>query len=455
MASYFTFINIFEELRFILELVAAELLFVWGLDERRKKFWLRFGLGLAGLIACSFGYFLLIYWQISAGYPTDSGFVYIYPFWYAGLPFLSILFLALCFRLSPVEALYKGLLGWCLQHIEYAIVNEALAIGVFPSLRDNAPAHAALYVALSLATCVLVYALVFRIFRKVMRKDQPVIFDNKPGIFIFYFALLAVTIFLSFSFQYLFNNGDPTQTSGHSYLAVVEDVLVCCLILLAQYSAYRAGILNQEKRLTERLLYEKDRQYKADRENIDIINRKCHDMKLQIAAFEKMSEEERGQSIEDLQKAIMIYDSGVKCFNPALNTLLSDKGLYCQEHGIRLSLIIDDSKLDFLSSSEIYSLIGNALDNAIEAVGKNPADKKVISLTISAKNGFVMMQTNNYFQGNLEIKDGLPVSTKGDEFFHGFGYKSMLYIAQKHGGTLQVKTDGGIFILEILLPIPQ
>ena len=106
---------------------------------------------------------------------------------------------------------------------------------------------------------------------------------------------------------------------------------------------------------------------------------------------------------------------------------------------------------------DIYTLLGNALDNAIEAVSKyKEIEKRVVSLTISAKESFLCIQTNNYYEGKLEFKDGLPISTKKrNRAYHGFGMKSMKHLSEKYGGTMVASLDNGIFMLQIVLPIPK
>jgi sensor histidine kinase regulating citrate/malate metabolism len=117
--------------------------------------------------------------------------------------------------------------------------------------------------------------------------------------------------------------------------------------------------------------------------------------------------------------------------------------------------MVDASQLDFMSTLDIYALLGNALDNAIESVSKNmDKEKRVVSLTISANGSFLCIQTNNYYEGKMQFEDGIPITTKKNRTYHGFGMKSMKHLAEKYGGSLYTSLNNDIFMLQIVIPIP-
>ena len=60
----------------------------------------------------------------------------------------------------------------------------------------------------------------------------------------------------------------------------------------------------------------------------------------------------------------------------------------------------------------------------------------------------------NYFSGQLHFEDGLPCTTK-NENGHGYGLKSIRYIAESHGGMISASADGEIFNLTIAVPMSE
>ena len=61
-------------------------------------------------------------------------------------------------------------------------------------------------------------------------------------------------------------------------------------------------------------------------------------------------------------------------------------------------------------------------------------------------------QIDNYYEGSLELADGLPVTTKEDKRNHGYGVKSIRAIVPKYDGELLIGTEGQVFSLQILIP---
>ena len=165
---------------------------------------------------------------------------------------------------------------------------------------------------------------------------------------------------------------------------------------------------------------------------------------------------ERAGYLDDLEKSIDIYDAVAETGNEVVNTILSEKSLNCEQRHIRLSCMVDADHLDFMSTLDIYALLGNALDNAIESVSRyKDSEKRVISLSIKAQGDFLSIQTNNYCEEPVEFSDGLPVTIKRNRQYHGFGMKSMRHLAKKYGGSLAVNVENHVFTLQILLPMPK
>ncbi len=93
-------------------------------------------------------------------------------------------------------------------------------------------------------------------------------------------------------------------------------------------------------------------------------------------------------------------------------------------------------------------MFGNAIDNAIEAVEKLPEDKRVISVTEKSTGGFISVRVENYFDGNIVIENGMPLTDKKGEG-HGFGVKSIKMIAEKYNGGVAVSAHDDVFTLDI------
>jgi sensor histidine kinase regulating citrate/malate metabolism len=203
----------------------------------------------------------------------------------------------------------------------------------------------------------------------------------------------------------------------------------------------------------EHLLHLQKEQLEFSKQNIDIINIKCHDMKYQISRLgEKISEEEK----KELEKAITIYDSSLKTGNETLDVILAEKSLICEKNNIKFDCMADGQKLSFMSASDIYSLFGNAIDNAIEGVSTiTDLEKRIITLTVKESFGMVYVRIENFFSGTLVFENELPVSTKSNKEYHGFGLKSIKMLIDKYNGTFTINTSNEIFKLNMLFPLKE
>lgn len=227
-------------------------------------------------------------------------------------------------------------------------------------------------------------------------------------------------------------------------------------VLLLQNSFEKKQCMEQELEMIQQFWYRQQDQYRLSQENIDLINQKCHDLKHQMAAIRHMKDDEEiNRQLKEMEHSVMIYDSVVKTGNPVLDTVLTEKSLYCEEHQIIMTCMADGSYLDFIDKVDLYTMFGNAIDNAVESVMKlTDKEKRVIQVSVFNEKNLLMIRVKNHCEGKLKFVDGLPVTTKKDKGYHGFGLKSMQHTAEKYGGTVVCQQIDTAFVLQILLPIP-
>ena len=147
------------------------------------------------------------------------------------------------------------------------------------------------------------------------------------------------------------------------------------------------------------------------------------------------------------------YDNGedlVERYQPEFDLLLLDCELHAQR---RLDFL--DGMEEEIRTYEAQNKTGNSvLDNAIECeLTIQDKKKRLIHLAVYAKRDFLVIQCGNYCEDTPEFQDGLPVSTKGDGAYHGFGVKSIRRAAEKYGGTMTIHTRDSWFELNIVIPI--
>ena len=260
-------------------------------------------------------------------------------------------------------------------------------------------------------------------------------------------VIMAITVFAVSNLSFV-NNSEATMSIR--YIRTLVD-LAGVLILTVQHEQLRESALHSELSAMDDVLRRQYEQYRQSKENIKLINRRYHELKVQIATIRA----ERDQAKQDaalaaMESDIRRYEAENKTGNPVLDTLLTAKSLYCQQHGINMTCVADGKLLDFLSTGEICTIVGTALDNATESVAAEPdPEKKLIRVAIYAQNGFVMLRFENYCAQPVELgPDGLPLRSAHG----GYDLKSVRAAAEAYGGTLTLHCEDEWFTLRVLLP---
>ncbi len=134
--------------------------------------------------------------------------------------------------------------------------------------------------------------------------------------------------------------------------------------------------------------------------------------------------------------------------NPAIDAVLQSKLLVAERKGINLSFSVKISDKINIDLLELGVLIGNALDNALEATEalENDADKTIFA-SIITMGGRIVISVENPVKAEVDTKR--IVTAKADKNNHGYGIKSIRTIAQKYDGDAFVSCDGNIFTISI------
>ncbi|MBA4688553.1 MAG: sensor histidine kinase [Candidatus Galacturonibacter soehngenii] len=194
--------------------------------------------------------------------------------------------------------------------------------------------------------------------------------------------------------------------------------------------------------------------YRKSGESIDIINRKYHDLKHQIAVLRSEEDSQKRQAfLDEMESEIKMYEAQNKTGNSVVDTILTSKSITCQKHNIELTCVVDGKLLNFMHVMDICTILGNALDNAIECeIQIEEQEKRLIHVEVLSKKDFIVLRFENYFEGKLEFEDNLPATTKPNKEYHGYGIKSIQYTAKKYNGWATINKRENWFELTVVIP---
>jgi hypothetical protein len=348
-----------------------------------------------------------------------------------------------------MEILFAGSGGYATEHITFALVRiiqylTGLNDQMLGVVLENIIFRFLAYIAV--AWIVYIFVLKKNRTKGEFRQDDVRIIQ-------FSVIILFAAIILS-----VFNTGRTSQDSTYNFyshvLCPAYSMMCCMLVIALEQYCFRENRLNTEKETMEQLLQMANAQQKSSKEAIDIINIKCHDLKHQMKQLQKVENDmERSKYIEEIRDAISIYDATYHTGCEALDYILREKTLISDEYEIAFSCMADGTAVNFMDKTDLYALLGNALDNALEQEAKEDKDKRIISLSIQKKGLMSMIHLENTCTNPPQFHNGKPITTKKDKNFHGFGVKSISYIVEKYDGDIIMCMKDNKYVLNIAIPI--
>ena len=299
----------------------------------------------------------------------------------------------------------------------------------------------------------VMYILVYLI-ERYLKKDIEELQITRRELLVVYFVVIVVYCISNVSYvdvKSIFSGGTAMDVFIIRTLADLSGMAV----LYAYHIQVKEIQMRFEKDTLQNITNMQYQNYKLSKESIDIVNQKYHDLKHQINLLKTGADTEKaGEYLEQMEREIKIYETQNKTGNKVLDTILTSKSMHCQRHGIELKFMGEGQLLNFMEDMDISALFGNMLDNAIESVVKiKDRQKRLISIHVIQERQFIRIRTENYCEEDVQFQDGLPVTTKKDKRFHGYGTKSIKKIVEKYGGSVMAGKTDNWFELKILIPM--
>lgn len=344
-----------------------------------------------------------------------------------------------CFKIRWEEAVFCAVAGYSVQFI-ISMCGEMC----FHLFSLTTPDFFWCQILITLVAAPLMYFC----FGRQLKRGQNLDLDRRLLLLLVVSAVLA-EIVLCYNLRLLWNAAD-----GPFHMICDAVLLAMCsfFILLAQFALLVRHNLEDELKIINQMRRKDQAHYQISSETIDLINRKCHDMRHQIRAIGQ-SVNVSPEALKEMEQSIGIYDAIYQTGCQALDIILTEKSLYCQQNSITISCIADGADLSFISEVDIYSLFGNLLDNAIHALQTVNETERIVGLTIRRRGDLLSINSHNCYSGEVQMQDGLPKTSSKDLSSHGFGAKSIAAIVNKYGGTVSFRAENGVFNLNILFTL--
>ena len=174
-----------------------------------------------------------------------------------------------------------------------------------------------------------------------------------------------------------------------------------------------------------------------------------HDMKIHMAALKNfIMENKNGSAIDyidnflgDMGESNLHSETGNLAFDSIINYKLKD----IEKYGIKLNINLQVPPVLEIDDADIVTIIGNLLDNALEAVAK--VAEKIITLKVALDKGVLLIESENSYSG--ELKEDMASLKGGSE--HGHGLKNIKRSVDKYDGYMKITHTDTIVSVSIML----
>ncbi|MBE5865926.1 MAG: GHKL domain-containing protein [Lachnospiraceae bacterium] len=228
---------------------------------------------------------------------------------------------------------------------------------------------------------------------------------------------------------------DSEEVSFHMLWAIIFIFAILVYRLTYQYEMEKmvAKLQTEQKELLQKDYQNINRIYTA---NARLYHDLHNHLEVIRSGIKQGRMEEALQYLDELQAPIRNITRTVWTGDEAIDYLLNSKLTVMKEEKIESKVNIEFPPNTNIRSADLTAVLGNLLDNAIEAV-KACEENRFINLTIRRINHMLVIKVENSCAKEPVLKNGVPETTKDDKTHHGWGLKSVLAAAEQYDGTLE------------------
>ena len=154
--------------------------------------------------------------------------------------------------------------------------------------------------------------------------------------------------------------------------------------------------------------------------------------------------------LNELADDLDTVDTVIKTGNVMADAILNSKLNVAEKMNVQLNVKANVPETLPMSDVELCSVLGNMLDNAVEACGTLPEEERFMRVYIGKLKGQLYLSVQNS-AGKVRKEKGSYLSTKEGE--HGYGLFRIDRVAKKYGGYVNRQNEEGIFATEIMIPL--
>ena len=352
------------------------------------------------------------------------------------------------------KKLFIFLLGVITANINYVIVI------IFDKIFQNSPekieflpfsVHA--FILTAILTALAIPLLLLLVKRAYLPVSDSI--TKKESTYLAIVSILLYSILRAEALSISFATKISIQQISFYFTLVFTVFFIYIMIFKILFYANEKLLSQQKYSQIEQQFIIQGQQYHHIYENIENSQRIRHDLRHHMVTLEGfLNNNEIKKSKEYISKFIQCSNGSMLIKiseNPTIDLIVGYYKELAKEQNINFEVRIDIPKDISLQDIDISVLLGNLLENAIEAAGNAQLENRYINLNIIHLNKMLVITVDNGYQTNLKKVGNRFLSTK--ESHRGLGISSIEHIAKKYNGSTEFYYDGKEFHASVMLKV--
>lgn len=348
---------------------------------------------------------------------------------------VNLLFSSLFFKIKRLRAVFYSLLL-----VALSTFIEMIVVFIISSLTNlyivDYDSQTILLVVEILISKIL-YFLLSMVLVKFSQKD-----NSKVQIPIVFYLFPIITSVAVIGFWYISLN-QYIEYKNQIVLAIISILLFFATVFI--FFAFQAHAQKENKII---LLQQEQDKIKTDISYYEILEKQntdlriyAHDAKNHISAIKNLNADPEidsyvSEMLESLEKHINVSHSGNRILDVIINKYVTE----CNIHKIKFTFDVKNNNLTGLEYHDTVTILGNLLDNAIEAA--QFSEKKKITFETDYRNNYsIIIISNSCDKQPLFDDNKTPITTKPNKALHGFGLRSVKKVIKKYNGDFALEYD--------------
>ena len=277
---------------------------------------------------------------------------------------------------------------------------------------------------------------------------------NKTFISILFVPLLCIVLVGIFELDHPARNHNPYYA-----LFFYSIILIINYLMIIQYDDVQKMLdLNNRNRMLEEQKIYYIQQYEQTKKMWDLMSSMRHNMKNEYVSQSILLKDKEYEKLEnlyhnkigELEASKVVSKSG----NRYIDTIVNYKVSVIKEMNADFECKVLVPEVMDIDSDDIIMILGNLLDNVIDAFENERLEKKTGRLSIVYEKSNLYIEVRNTYEGVRKTnRKGEYVTTKKSEEMHGLGIKAVNNVVKKYDGYLEIKEEDKSFIVTVLIQI--